>query len=133
MIKKFNVTVNGNSYEVEVEEIKDGSMPVARPAVQRPAPAATAPSTPAAAPKAAAPKAAAAVTGIGTVTAPMPGTILDIAVKEGDAVKAGQLCVILEAMKMENELPAPCDGIVKSVNVTKGASVNTAEVLIVIG
>ena len=129
MIKKFNVKVNGNSYEVEVEEIKDGVQPVA-PAVQRPA-AAPAP----AAPVAAAPKAApaVAVAGAGTVSAPMPGTVLDIMVKEGDVVKSGQVCVILEAMKMENELPAPCDGTVKSVNVTTGASVNTADVLVVIG
>ena len=129
MIKKFNVKVNGNSYEVEVEEIKDGVQPVA-PAVQRPA-AAPAP----AAPVAAAPKAApaVAVAGAGTVSAPMPGTVLDIMVKEGDVVKSGQVGVILEAMKMENELPAPCDGTVKSVNVTKGASVNTADVLVVIG
>ena len=129
MIKKFNVKVNGNSYEVEVEEIKDGVQPVA-PAVQRPA-AAPAP----AAPVAAAPKAApaVAVAGAGTDSAPMPGTVLDIMVKEGDVVKSGQVCVILEAMKMENELPAPCDGTVKSVNVTKGASVNTADVLVVIG
>jgi len=131
MIKKFNVRVNGNSYEVEVEEIKDGVQPVA-PAVQRPAAApAPAPAAPTAAP---APKAApVAVSGAGTVAAPMPGTVLDIMVKEGDVVKSGQVCVILEAMKMENELPAPCDGTVKSVNVTKGASVNTADVLVVIG
>lgn len=129
MIKKFNVTVNGTAYEVEVEEIKDGALPFVRPAVQRPsAPAQT--KAPAQAPKA---PSAPVVAGVGTVSAPMPGTILDIAVKEGDTVKAGQLCVILEAMKMENELPAPCDGIVKSVNVTKGASVSTSEVLIVIG
>ena len=131
MIKKFNVKVNGNSYEVEVEEIKDGVQPVA-PAVQRPAAApAPAPAAPTAAP---APKAApVAVSGAGTVAAPMPGTVLDIMVKEGDVVKSGQVCVILEAMKMENDLPAPCDGTVKSVNVTKGASVNTADVLVVIG
>ncbi|NCB71500.1 MAG: biotin/lipoyl-binding protein [Clostridia bacterium] len=130
-MKKFNVKVNGNSYEVEVEEIKDGVQPVA-PAVQRPAAApAPAPAAPTAAP---APKAApVAVSGAGTVAAPMPGTVLDIMVKEGDVVKSGQVCVILEAMKMENELPAPCDGTVKSVNVTKGASVNTADVLVVIG
>lgn len=129
MIKKFNVKVNGNSYEVEVEEIKDGVQPVA-PAVQRPA-AAPAPAAPVAAVPKAAP--AVAVAGAGTVSAPMPGTVLDIMVKEGDVVKSGQVCVILEAMKMENELPAPCDGTVKSVNVTKGASVNTADVLVVIG
>lgn len=129
MIKKFNVTVNGNSYEVEVEEIKDGSAVAPRAAAPvAPRPAAAAPAAPKAAPKAA-PVAA----GAGSVTAPMPGTIIDIAVKEGDTIKAGQLCVVLEAMKMENELPAPCDGVVRSVNVTKGASVNTDEVLVVIG
>lgn len=125
MIKKFNVTVNGNSYEVEVEEIKDGSAVAPRAAAPvAPRPAAAAP---------AAPKAAPVAAGAGSVTAPMPGTIIDIAVKEGDTIKAGQLCVVLEAMKMENELPAPCDGVVRSVNVTKGASVNTDEVLVVIG
>ena len=127
MIKKFNVKVNGNSYEVEVEEIKDGSQ-ATRPAVQRPAVQSAAPA-PSAPKTGSAPVAA----GSGSVTSPMPGTILDIMVKEGDAVKAGQVCVILEAMKMENELPAPCDGTVKSVHVTKGASVNTSDVLVVIG
>ena len=129
MIKKFNVKVNGNSYEVEVEEIKDGVQPVA-PAVQRPA-AAPAPAAPTAAP---APKAApVAVSGAGTVAAPMPGTVLDIMVKEGDVVKSGQVCVILEAMKMENEIMAPSAGKVLSINVTKGASVNSGDVLVVIG
>lgn len=133
MIKKFNVKVNGNSYEVEVEEIKDGSQ-VSRLAVQRPAMQAAAPAPAPSAPPVSAPKTAApAASGAGSVTSPMPGTILDIMVKEGDIVKAGQVCVILEAMKMENELPAPCDGTVKSVNVTKGASVNTSDVLVVIG
>ena len=125
MIKKFNVKVNGNSYEVEVEEIKDGVQPVA-PAVQRPA-AAPAP----AAPVAAAPKAApaVAVAGAGTVSAPMPGTVLDIMVKEGDVVKSGQVCVILEAMKMENEIVAPSDGTVSQVVAAKGSSVATDDVL----
>lgn len=130
MIKKFNVTVNGNSYEVEVEEIKDGVSQVSRPVApvaQKAAPTASAPKAPTP------PKVSPVVAGSGTVTSPMPGTIIDIAVKEGDSVKAGQVCVVLEAMKMENELTAPCDGVVKSVNVNKGASVNTDEVLVVIG
>lgn len=132
MIKKFNVKVNGNSYEVEVEEIKDGSQ-AARPAVQRPAVQSTTPAPSAPAPSSPKTASAPVAAGAGSVTSPMPGTILDIMVKEGDSVKAGQVCVILEAMKMENELPAPCDGTVKSVNVTKGASVNTSDVLVVIG
>ncbi|MBB6218143.1 biotin carboxyl carrier protein, partial [Anaerosolibacter carboniphilus] len=114
-MKKFNITVNGNTYEVEVEEIGGVSAPApaARPAA---APA------PAAAPKAAAPKAVPA--GGKSITAPMPGTILDIKIKEGDTVKSGQVLVILEAMKMENEIMAPADGKVVSISTNKGASVN---------
>ena len=63
----------------------------------------------------------------------MPGTILNVAVKVGDSVKAGQLAVVLEAMKMENELPCPADGVVKAVNVNQGNSVNTGDVLVVVG
>ena len=134
MIKKFNVTVNGNAYEVEVEEIKDGAVQVARPVAPAPtAPKTSAPKTAPTAPKTSAPKTAPVASGAGSVVAPMPGTIIDVVVKEGDTVKAGQLCVVLEAMKMENELPAPCDGVVKAVNVNKGSAVNTDEVLVVIG
>ena len=70
---------------------------------------------------------------VNAIKAPMPGLILEIAVEIGQEVQEGDNLLILEAMKMENELPAPCDGTVKSVNVTKGASVNTADVLVVIG
>ncbi len=127
MIKKFNVTVNGVAYDVEVEEIKDGAAPapVTRPAA---APRAAAPAArPAAAP--AAPKPAAPAGG-NSIAAPMPGTINDVKVKEGDSVKKGQVLVILEAMKMENELMAPADGVVASISVTKGASVNGGDVLV---
>lgn len=134
MIKKFNVNVNGNSYYVEVEEIKDGSAPrpVAAPVAAAPKPAAAAPV--AKAPAAPEPVAkTAALAGDVTLEAPMPGTILDVAVKVGDAVKEGQLAVVLEAMKMENELQIPADGTVKAVNVSKGSSVNTSDVLVIIG
>lgn len=134
-MRKFMITVNGNSYEVEVEEIKDGSV-VSTPVQSAPAAPKAAPSTPAA-PKAApaAPKAApkAAAGGSATITAPMPGTILDIKVKEGDSVSKGQIVAILEAMKMENEIMASADGKIASINVVKGASVNAGDVLITIG
>lgn len=133
-MKKYNITVNGKSYEVEVEEIGGATQtaapaPAAAPAAPAPA-AAPAPKAAPAAPKAAAP---AAPAGSATVTAPMPGTILDIKVKEGDKVTNGQVLLILEAMKMENEIMSGVDGVVSSVNVTKGASVNAGDVLVVIG
>lgn len=130
-MKKFNVTVNGKSYEVEVEEA--GSAHVAAPAARPAAPVAAAPApkaapaAPAAAPKAAAPA------GAGTITAPMSGNIFKLLVKPGDAVKNGQAVIILEAMKMENEIFAPCDGTVKEVRVAQGATVQPGDVLVVIG
>lgn len=126
-MKKYNITVNGTTYEVVVEEA-DGvaSAPVySAPA----APVAT--PAPAAAPKAApaAPKAAPAAAGGTKVSSPMPGTILAIKVSAGQAVKKGDVICVLEAMKMENDIPAPCDGTVASVNVQKGASVNAGDIL----
>ena len=103
-MKYYNITVNGVAYSVSVEETAAGAAPVAAPA----APAAPkAPAAPAAAPKAAAPAGAA---GAVTVKAPMPGNILDVKVAAGASVKAGDVLVILEAMKMENEIFAPCAG-----------------------
>lgn len=122
MIKKFNVTVNGNVYEVEVEEVASGVAP-AIPVSPKVAPT----PTPKAAP---APKATPVPAGANTVVAPMPGTILDVRVTTGTSVKQGDVLVVLEAMKMENEILAPADGIVGTVNVTKGASVNTGDVLV---
>ena len=92
--------------------------------------AAPAPAAPAPAP--AAPKAAPVSAGDNTVTSPMPGTILGVKVKEGDAVKAGQLVIILEAMKMENEIVAPADGVVASVAVKEGDTVETDATLVVL-
>ena len=134
-MKKFNVTVNGKSYVVEVEEV--GVANVAAPAAPKaaaPVPAATPKAAPAPAAAPAAPKAAAPVpAGAGTITAPMSGNIFKLLVNVGDTVKNGQAVVILEAMKMENEIFAPCDGTVKEVRVAQGATVQPGEVLLVIG
>ena len=121
-MKKYNITVNGTTYAVEVEDA--GGAVSAAPAA---APAAPAAPAPAAAPKAA--PAPAAAGGGAALTAPMPGTVLDIKVAEGAAVTAGQVVLILEAMKMENEITAPADGTVASIPVAKGASVNSGDTL----
>ena len=125
-MRRFSVTVNGNVYEVEVEELGAGaSAPVAAP-VAAPA-AAPAPKAAPAAPKAAAPAGSA---GAVSVSAPMPGNILKVNVAVGQAVKKGDVICVLEAMKMENDIPAPQDGTIASVNVQKGASVNSGDVLV---
>lgn len=131
-MRKFNVNVNGTLYEVEVDEIQAGA--AAAPA-RKPIPAAA---PKAAAPKAAAPKAAparpaAAPAGAETVKAPMPGNILEVRVKDGQSVQAGDILFILEAMKMENEIMAPAAGIVSGVAVQKGSAVATGAVLCHIG
>ena len=115
-MRKYNVNVNGTAYEVTVEEIVGGAAPVAAP-VAAPAPAA-----------APAPVAAPAAGGT-SVTSPMPGTILDVKVTAGQQVQEGQLVMILEAMKMENEIFATATGTVTSVAVTKGAAVESGAVL----
>ncbi|HKL10671.1 MAG TPA: biotin/lipoyl-containing protein [Clostridia bacterium] len=129
-MKKFNITVNGKAYEVEVEEI--GGVPEAPRAPRAAAPAPKA-AAPAAAPAAPAPAAPAPAGGGTSVDCPMPGTVLDIKVSAGDEVKSGDVLLILEAMKMENEITAMGDGKVISVNVAKGASVNAGDVLVVLG
>ena len=91
-MKKYNITVNGTTYEVVVEE-------------------------------------AGSVASAPVFTAPMPGTILDVKVSVGQSVKKGDVICVLEAMKMENDIPAPCDGVIASVNVQKGASVAANDVL----
>ena len=127
---KYELKLNGRTYEVEVELAEPMQMPEFQSYM--PAPAAPAAPVVAAAP-AAAPVAAPAVTAPGEkVDAPMPGTILKVNVAAGQAVKEGDLLVILEAMKMENEIFAPKSGTVTQVLVEKGASVNTGDVLVVI-
>ena len=113
-MKKYRVTVNGTVYEIELEELIGTA----------PAPAAAAPAAPA--PAAAAPE------GGEQVTAPMPGTILSINVAAGDTVKRGQVLMILEAMKMGNEIMCHCDGKVASVNTSKGGTVESGTLLCVI-
>lgn len=110
-MKKYRVNVNGTTYEVELEEMT-GAVPAAP----------TAPAAPA----------AAASAGGEQITSPMPGTILSINVNVGDSVKRGQVLMILEAMKMENEIMCPCDGKVVSVNATKGFAVESGALLCVI-
>ena len=125
-IKKFRINVNGVDHIVEVEELSSSASvaPAAAPAA---APAPVAAPAPAPAPAPAAPAAAPAPAPAGgqTVTAPMPGNILKVNVTAGQAVKAGQVLCVLEAMKMENEIMAPCDGKVAQVLVSKGATVDT--------
>lgn len=129
-MRKFRVQVNGTTYEVEVEEIGGA------PAITRPAPLATAPQTvaPAPAPVPAAAKAASIPAGRNgnAIAAPMPGTITDVRVKVGDRVDSRTVVMMLEAMKMENEIYAGREGTVSEVAVQKGASVNTGDLLIVI-
>lgn len=125
---KYVVTLNGKNYEVSVEEteavitaITGAAAPVAAAPVAAPAAAPAASAAPAAAP------------GAGTqVVSPMPGNILSVNVSMGQAVKTGDVLFILEAMKMENEIVAPADGVVKQILVQKGATVDTDAVLAVI-
>lgn len=115
--KTYHITLNGKVYEVEIEEVKAGQKPkstVAEPKVE-------------------CKKEVAATEAGEAVEAPMPGTIVNINVKNGDTVKKGQVVAILEAMKMENEIVAPIDGTVVSVDVEKGQNVNLGDSLLQIG
>ncbi|WP_310603201.1 biotin/lipoyl-containing protein [Anaerosporobacter sp.] len=123
-MKNYTITVNGNVYEVSVEEGVSGvAQPVATPVAQAPKAVAPAP----AAPKAAAP--AGGAQGSVKVNAPMPGKILAVKASAGQAVKRGDVLVVLEAMKMENEIVAPQDGTVASINVAVGDAKEAGDVL----
>ena len=114
-MKKYSVVVNGTAYEVEIEEMSASDARKAAPAAApAPAPAVSAPA------------------GAETIKSPMPGNILDVRVAPGDAVKSGQVLMILEAMKMENEIMCPRDAKVVSVAVKKGDTVEPDSVLCVI-
>ena len=115
-MKQYTITVNGVAYDVTVEE-KNGGVVSAPKAVEKSAPVASAP-------VASAPQAAAKEGNV-AVSAPMPGKILAVKAKEGDSVKAGDVLLVLEAMKMENDIVAPQDGVVASINVKVGDSVES--------
>ena len=133
---KYVVTINGKKFEVEVEKVGGAGKSLSRqPAERREAiksePVVETKAAVAPAPVEAAP-AATATTGGTTITSPMPGTILDVKVNVGDKVKFGQTLAILEAMKMENDIPATADGEVAEIRVKKGDVVETDSVLIVL-
>ena len=130
-IKKFNVTVNGTTYEVEVEEVKAAGGAAPKAPVQKAAPA-PAPAPKAAPAPAAAPKVAAGA-GEHSIDSPMPGKVIKLVANEGQAVKAGEVLLILEAMKMQNEITADADGTVKKFNVAAGQSVKAHESLVILG
>lgn len=117
-MKNLRITVNGNAYDVQVEELGGSSAPAAAAA---PAPVAAAPA-PAAKP--------AGAQGSVVIKAPMPGTVVNVVVSAGQAVKAGDDLVFIEAMKMETPVKAPQDGTVATVNVAKGESVDSGKVLV---
>ena len=125
-MKKFNITVNGTAYEVEVEEVKAAG--AAAPKKAAPAPAA-APAAPAA------PKKAAQAAGAGehSIDAPMPGKIVKLVANVGQSVQPGDVLLILEAMKMQNEITADAAGTVKAFNVAAGEAVKNGDSLVIIG
>ena len=124
-MKNYRITVNGTAYDVAVEELGAGAVP-ATPAAAAPV---AAPAAPAAAPAPAAPAAAGGAEGSVKIVAPMPGKILAINTNAGQSVKKGDVVMILEAMKMENEITAPEDGTVAGINVAVGDSVESGDTL----
>ena len=131
-MSKYRITLEGKTYEMDVERIGEGG--AVKPVAKAAAPAASAPAQPAsasatpAAPAAPAQQANQEVSS-GSVVAPMPGTVIKIVKNVGDEVKAGELVLILEAMKMENEISAPVSGKIAAINCTAGGTVNGGDVL----
>ena len=128
--RRFNVTGNGTAYDVEVNEVKAAAPAAAPKAAPAAAPAPKAAPAPAPAPAAAA---APVPAGAETVKAPMPGKILSVAVSAGQAVKKGETLLILEAMKMQNEIAAPHDAVVSEVRVSANQTVSTGDDMVVLG
>ena len=122
-MKNYTITVNGNVYDVTVEENGSASAPVAAPR-RAAAPVAAPKAAPAPAP---APKAAA---GAKSVVSPLPGSVIKVIAKVGDEVKRGQAVMVIESMKMENNIPAPRDGKVTAIHVSAGNSVMQGDALI---
>ena len=118
-MKNYRITVNGTAYDVAVEELGAGAAPVAAAPSAPAAPVAAAPSAPA----------ASGAEGAVKVSAPMPGKILAIKANVGQALKKGDVVMVLEAMKMENEIVAPADGTVAGINVAVGDSVESGDTL----
>ena len=119
-MKNYNITVNGKTYSVQVEEVNEGG--AVTPVVTN-----IAPVKPVSKEE---PKAVAAPAGAESVKSPMPGNIVKINVKPGDSVKKGQVLLVLEAMKMENDITAPRDCTIASVNVSQGSQVNSGDTLV---
>lgn len=133
MLRKFKITIDGTEYLVEMEEIGGTPAPTAVAPTPQPAPVAPAPQATAPTPQPTAPAAATTSTTAGTtLPAPMPGSILKLLVKVGDEVKENQPLIILEAMKMENEVVANHAGKVSAINVAVGENVNAGDALITI-
>lgn len=126
-MKKYRVNVNGTNYEIELELVDENEIKSSVTSAPAAAPVAPAASTPAPAPAAPAPA------GGEKIESPMPGTILSVNVAAGDSITKGQVLMILEAMKMENEIMSPIDGKVISVNTSKGATVEAGTLLCVVG
>nr|WP_321503529.1 biotin/lipoyl-containing protein [uncultured Dethiosulfovibrio sp.] len=132
MSDKYRVTVNGTAYDVEVESLGAGEQGAA-PVVAAPSAPASAPAPKPAAPAPKAAPAPAPAAGGESVTAPMPGKVLRVIASQGTSVSAGDVILILEAMKMENEIVAPCGGTITQMAAKEGATVNSGDVLAVIG
>ncbi len=126
-MKKYVVTVNGTSYEVMVEEVNGNESTPVQQVAPQPAPLKE---TPAPKPEVKAAPVNSGSNGANKVNAPMPGNIVKISVKPGDSIKKGDVLLVLEAMKMENDIVSPADCVIATVNVSQGASVNSGDVLV---